>query len=263
MSPCAFTGHPLGAHLRCTARIAQEMLGNGYAQTVARRLGTMGLAARPEEVEELILLAALFHDTGKAATYYQKQFENGCVCRSTKGPSFRYHEILSAVHFQRYLERSGRKFDRDLTFLAVLAVMNHMHAIRDYSDLVEVLEPQRSQLPKGLEVVLKESQVRAEDLEALVTDLIEFDVLDKEAFRDALARDITGNEVQLLLRGVWEAERTERSKPFMRLYATLLLPVIVGDNIDAREKRRSDEEHSWRRLFVEELERLVGGGRCG
>jgi len=251
---------PLGTHLRCTARIAQEMLGNGYAQTVARRLGTMGLAARPEEVEELILLAALFHDTGKAATYYQKQFENGCVCRSAKGPSFRYHEILSAVHFQRYLERSGRKFDRDLTFLAVLAVMNHMHAIRDYSDLVEVLEPQRSQLPKGLEVVLKESQVRAEDLEALVTDLKEFDVLDQAAFRDALARDITGNEVLLLIRGVSEAER---SKPFTRLYATLLLPVIVGDNIDAREKRRSDEEHSWRRLFVEELERLVGGGRCG
>jgi CRISPR-associated endonuclease Cas3-HD len=236
------------------------MLGNGYAQTVARRLGTMGLAARPEEVEELILLAALFHDTGKAATYYQKQFENGCVCRSAKGPSFRYHEILSAVHFQRYLERSGRKFDRDLTFLAVLAVMNHMHAIRDYSDLVEVLEPQRSQLPKGLEVVLKESQVRAEDLEVLVTDLKEFDVLDQAAFRDALARDITGNEVLLLIRGVSEAER---SKPFTRLYATLLLPVIVGDNIDAREKRRSDEEHSWRRLFVEELERLVGGGRCG
>ncbi len=260
MSPCAFTGHPLGAHLRCTARIAQEMLGNGYAQTVAKRLGTMGPAARPEEVEELILLAALFHDTGKAATYYQKQFENGCVCRSTKGPSFRYHEVLSAVHFQRYLEKSGRKYDRDLSFLAILAVMNHMHAIRDYSDLMDVLEVQWSQLPKTLREVLEESQVREEDVEALATDLEEFDLLDRVAFRDALAVSVTENEVLLLLRWVSEAER---AKPFMRLYATLLLPVIVGDNIDAREKRRSDEEHSWRGIFAEELVRLVGGGRCG
>jgi len=259
MRPCAFTGQTLGAHLSCTARIAQEMLGNGYARTVARRLRSMGLDANPEEVEELILLAALFHDTGKAVTYYQKQFDNDCGCRSNKGPSFSYHEILSAVHFQRYFENSARKYNSELPLLAVLTVMNHMHAIRDYSDLVEAPGLQRTQLQLGLLKVLKESQIRPEDVEALATDLKEFDVLDRDAFRDALARDITGDDVRDLLGMVTDLER---SKPFAKLYVTLLLPVIVGDNIDARNKRRSDEEHSGRKLFAEELERLVGGVRC-
>jgi CRISPR-associated endonuclease Cas3-HD len=259
MRPCAFTGQSLGAHLRCTAHIVQDMLVHGYAHTVARRLGTMGLNANPEEVEELILLAALFHDTGKAVTYYQKQFDNDRGCRSNKGPSFSYHEILSAVHFQRYLEKSGRKYNSELSLLAVLAVMNHMHAIRDYSDLVEAPGLQRSQIPPGLVVTLKESQVRAEDVEVLVMDLREFDVLDLDAFRDALARDITEKDVRDLLGMVSDLER---SKSFTRLYATLLLPVVVGDNIDARNKRRSDKEYNWRKLFAEELARLVGGVRC-
>ena len=260
MRPCAFTGQSLGAHLRCTARIVQDMLGRGYAFTVARRLRSMGLNANPEEVEELILLAALFHDTGKAVTYYQKQFDNDCACRSNKGPSFSYHEILSAVHFKRYLDKSGRKYDsQKLPLLAVLAVMNHMHAIRDYSDLVEAPGLQRSQIPPGLVVTLKESQVRAEDVEVLVMDLREFDVLDLDTFRDVLARDITEEDVRDLLGMVSDLER---SKFFTRLYVTLLLPVVVGDNIDARNKRRSDKEYNWRKLFAEELARLVGGVRC-
>ncbi len=259
MRPCAFTGQSLGAHLRCTARIVQDMLGRGYALTVARRLRSMGLNANPEEVEELILLAALFHDTGKAATYYQKQFDKVCNCGSTNGPSFRYHEVLSAVHFQRYLEKSGRKYNSELSLLAVLAVMNHMHAIRDYSDLVEAPGLQRTQLPQGLTRVLKESQIRPEDVETLATDLKEFDALNLDAFRDALSKDITGEDVRYLLGIVSDLER---SKPFARLYVTLLLPVIVGDNIDARNKRRSDEEHRGRKLFAEELEMLVGGVRC-
>jgi CRISPR-associated endonuclease Cas3-HD len=259
MRPCAFTGQTLGAHLRYTARIAQEMLCNGYAYTVARRLRSMGLTANPDVVEELILLAALFHDTGKAATYYQKQFDGDCACRSTNGPSFRYHEVLSAVHFQRYLEKSGRKYYCELSTLAVLAVMNHMHAIRDYSDLVEAPGLQRPQLPQGLLKVLKGSQIRPEDVETLATHLKEFDVLDKGAFREALVSDITGDDVRDLLGIVSDIEH---NKPFARLYVALLLPVIVGDNIDARNKRRSDEEHRGRRLFAVELERLVGGVRC-
>jgi len=134
-----------------------------------------------------------------------------------------------------------------------------MHAIRDYSDLVEAPGLQRTQLQLGLLKVLKESQIRPEDVEALATDLKEFDVLDRDAFRDALARDITGDDVRDLLGMVTDLER---SKPFAKLYVTLLLPVIVGDNIDARNKRRSDEEHSGRKLFAEELERLVKGVRC-
>jgi CRISPR/Cas system-associated endonuclease Cas3-HD len=134
-----------------------------------------------------------------------------------------------------------------------------MHAIRDYSDLVEAPGLQWSQIPPGLVVTLKESQVRAEDVEVLVMDLREFDVLDLDAFRDVLARDITEKDVRDLLGMVSDLER---SKSFTRLYVTLLLPVVVGDNIDARNTRRSDKEYNWRKLFAEELARLVGGVRC-
>lgn len=254
MRPCAFTGHPLGEHLRETAALAQRLVRGGYAHTVVRRLSSLGLKAEPEQVEELAVLASLFHDTGKAAERYQRQFDGDCACTSGRDPSFRYHELLSAVHLTRYFELTGAYRD-DLGLLAVMAVLNHMHALRDYSAFRESLDP-RGRAPSDLEEVLRGSSVREEHVEALISDLRGFDVLDEDAFRRALLGKVRlDEEVRPLLGRISEAER---EKPFTKLYVTLLLPVVVGDNLDARRKRRDDDDHRGRRLFAEELERLLG-----
>ncbi|GBC71633.1 hypothetical protein HRbin02_01418 [Candidatus Calditenuaceae archaeon HR02] len=253
MRPCAFTGHPLGEHLRETAALAQCLVRGGYALTVVRRLRSLGLGAEPEQVVELAVLASIFHDTGKAAEHYQRQFEGDCTCAQGRDPSFKYHELISAVHLRRYFDLT-RAYDDGLALLAEMAVLNHMHALRDYSAFKEVLDPQRW-LPYDLRSILEGSSVREEDVEALVSEVRGFDALDVEAFRRALPEKVRLNEeVRPLLNRISEAESR---RPFTKLYVALLLPVVVGDNLDARKKRRDDSDHKGRKLFAEELERLL------
>lgn len=250
MKPCAFTGQTLEQHSAAVAEIAKQFLEKGNLETICRRLNYAGIKTDRRAVYDMVLAAAVFHDVGKAIKPYQDQFDWECRCLKKDDPSFPFHEIFSTVYFKRVLSNN---YNGELAMLALLAVLNHMHAIRDYENLVDVFNPEKNK-PEQLRRIMNEAEIDDDTRCGLVGFLSGYG-FSKHVLDEALGERVTWQDLYALGKDIEEAEQKIAG---IRLYVLILLPVVVGDNLDAAARRRNDYESSSRRAFIEELSRCLG-----
>ncbi len=252
MRPYAFTGQPLSQHIKGVAKRTENMIKSGYCETAYRKLKYAGLDLDRETLYDAILASAVFHDVGKAVEYYQRQFFDDGRCRNDRNLSFYLHEILSAVYFDRFLSKNSR-WSNGLKILATLAVLNHMHSLRDYGKKLNIFNPLDYKQHRDLRI-LDGATISQSDLDNLVETMVAYD-LDEEDLRQFLTRKISMNDVIGMGNKI---QNFESQNKIVRLYNLILLPVVVGDVLDAVKNRRNDEISANRRAFILELSHCLG-----
>jgi len=194
----------------------------------------------PELFKELCKIACYLHDSGKAANIYQVQFMEGCKCK--KDLSFAYHEVLSALVVHRYFEKAH--FSEKLKTLTTFAVLNHMHAVRPYTNK---------------DKVIGELKRRCISFDKRLGDPFAFNLIDIDEYiknspipmsglYECFEKAITLMEISEFL-GKMERVVTYENK----LYTYILTPIVVGDNLAASER----QEGGARQVFKRELMELI------
>ncbi|MCX8201388.1 MAG: CRISPR-associated endonuclease Cas3'' [Candidatus Caldarchaeum sp.] len=254
MKPCAFEHQSLTQHLLSVTDRAEAFVSRGYIDTACARLERSGVVADVDTVRKLVSVTAFFHDVGKAVESYQERFDEKCTCLKGKC-SFYLHELLSAVYVKRYLSLSA-DCDEKLRTLAVLAVLNHMHALRDYASEKTYFTPENRSKPQRLVQFFENTRISEPSRLQILDAAKSCRFLDVDALRRSLSDGVGVDEVQLLLRDIEHEE--ERGQSYLKLYVLLLLPVVLGDNLDAVANRRNDEQSRSRKAFLDELQYLWG-----
>jgi CRISPR-associated endonuclease Cas3-HD len=253
MRPYAYTNQPLSQHIKGVVEWSGRMLEkSGYTKTGARRLKYAGVNLENlDTLNEAILAAAIFHDVGKAIEYYQSQFNEKGECVKPKRPdgrpTFRLHEVLSAVYFDRFVSKH-LDWPAELKILAVLAVLNHMHALRDFGRIIDLFNPEENIVSQEIRRVIFGARIAADDLDSLAETIAGYGFMYEDVKKE-LTPPVTRYDVISLGKKLQEFEFIKSS----RLYVLLLLPVLVGDVLDASESRRDEETTASRRAFIEEL----------
>jgi CRISPR-associated endonuclease Cas3-HD len=214
----------LFSHLRGVASKAGKYFD---ADITCSRFNQMGLKATAEGLKRILEYAALLHDIGKAADWYQKRF------RAQEGdskPTFYLHEVPSAVICQRVCNSLGLP-KWEITLCSLL-VLQHMSSIRDW-------------LASKREIFYS---WRFADCR---TELDEFI---RRYFNISVSFDVDSGEAKEFL---LNSARIIRDKNYrwLKLYTLLLAPLTAADSRDAYEARREDLTPQ-RRWFVEELMNL-------
>ncbi|BCU69801.1 CRISPR-associated endonuclease Cas3'' [Stygiolobus caldivivus] len=223
--PCAFTNQGLAEHSKGSLEWAKKVLSDSYFRVTKRRLEKFGVEVTKEDME----VAVLLHDMGKAAEYYQGQFDDGC--NPLRGrPTFIYHEIGSALFFYKNVKDEG------LRTLVTLTELNHLNAVRGVSQLNPAKLPVK--FDEGMLKLRKYGQVLLEELSG------EYPV---GGFR---VDDYTFYDYNEMLEDL-----SRVNEPYLKLYSLFLAPVIVGDNLDSSHARSKEE----RRRFIRMLEKELGG----
>ncbi len=260
--PCAFTKQSLITHTDNVIRYVEKLIGSGYHETVAKRLKKLNLDVSKEEVANYIILAAAFHDVGKAIQEYQRKFDSECNPIDPGETSFYLHELFSSVILARVL---SDHIDDDLSILAILAVLNHLHAMRDYHKIRDILNPDlkyRSFNFSQKNIFLSELLfIEKSNSDKIANYLSERCRIDRVLISRSLTNKICLDEARHVIKLVRNAEEDSYKRPPMKGYVFFLLPVVIGDNIDAYHSRRNekDKEVSNRRFFIDELIHALGG----
>ncbi|MGC9113019.1 HD domain-containing protein [Acidilobus sp.] len=220
--PCAFSGQSLVDHSASSYKMVASLLAGSYPLVVARRLRRHGIEI--EDPARILRVAVELHDVGKAGEHYQGQFDDECNPLHGKQPSFKYHEIGTAIFFYY-----GLDLDEKLRVLLALAELNHLNALRGLPDF------NFSRLPQGFSPdMLKLSRYGKQLLNGLGYS---YDV-----------RDYTADDYVRMMRGI----SSYVNQGYLKLYVLFLAPIIVGDNLDSAS--RAPEE---KRRFVEILRKEV------
>lgn len=240
-TPYAYTEHPLVEHLRNCMDIALKVSENwSLPEVICHRLkiafkrSGVNIDVSEDIIRYIIKYSSLLHDIGKAAVEYQKQFNDDGSLRWRSEPSFRYHEVPSAVLTFRYLSRMDIEYE--LTMLASLAVLMHMSTIRN-------------PLSRDMDISLRNDRwlrygwtisVYGDALSELLRADIKLDVALGEAL-DFIERARSYVSV--------------KNRRHAKLYTLILLPIIVGDNVDSYNHRRKKGEKvsSSRLKFMKEI----------
>ena len=222
MKPCAFTGQSLLDHSKGSLRVARKVMSDSFIETAIKRLERFDVKVRREDFE----IAVLLHDIGKAGEYYQDQFDE--ECNPVRGsPSFIYHEIGSAIFFYKNVD------DTVLRKMLVLAMLNHLNAIRGVSSLSV------TKFPKGFNVgMIKLRRYGKVLLEELGLNSYTVDDYSFDDYHDMLVELARSNE------------------PYLKLYSLFLAPIIVGDNLDSSLARSRGERRRFIQVLEKEVERL-------
>ncbi|MEM2914912.1 MAG: CRISPR-associated endonuclease Cas3'', partial [Candidatus Bathyarchaeia archaeon] len=206
--PWAFTNQDLVSHSLNTAKISERIVDESYRYSVAGRIriasrGKVGV--EENKVLELVKIAALLHDIGKAADQYQLQFE-----KKYDKPSFRYHELPSAfIAYNLMNEMEYPIHERVLVFLTIL---NSHQAMRSPTE-----EFNRSDIKKWS---FKGWWSKMEPI---------FDILktEKHIF-DSMGKDLTRKDISDLCENIINYARRENAN-WVKLYCLFLAPVVWGD----------------------------------
>ena len=187
-------------------------------------------------------LAPLLHDIGKAWSRYQTRVNPNCPLRGEscrrcinegRGPSFKWHEILSAHIALRLLETIG-ELDaklRPIGSLTCLAILMHHQAIRSPWDSSRLTWTLAGWNPL--------------DLAPLLLRLIP--ELPRRLVEDSLKRcseDVRGATMRSLAEIVNSLTREWLSGPAKRkLYTVVAGPLVLCDWVAARRLRGSEVSH--------------------
>ncbi|RLE59461.1 MAG: CRISPR-associated endonuclease Cas3'' [Thermoprotei archaeon] len=222
--PYAYTKHPLAEHLRNCMDIALKVSENwSLPEVICHRLriafkrSGVDIEVSEDIITYIIKCSSLLHDVGKAATIYQKQFNDDGSLRGRNEPSFRYHEVPSAVLTFRYLSKMNVEYE--LTMLASLAVLMHMSTIRN---------PLDRDMDRSLKNIrmFRHGWIISTYKDAL-SKLLDMDIKLNVTLSEAL---------DFIERA--RSYASAKNRRHAKLYTLILLPIIVGDNVDSFNHRR-------------------------
>ncbi|AEE94619.1 CRISPR-associated HD domain protein [Acidianus hospitalis W1] len=223
--PCAFIKQTLFDHSMGSYAVLSKFINYTYYAVISRRLKSVGIQLKPEEVKRLIEISVKLHDIGKAAEYYQNQFDENCLSNK-KEPSFIFHEIGSSLFFYYSNYTNDNKVKR----LLALAALNHLNAIRGLADF------KPNQLPKGA----KEEMLKIEKYGKVLLSKLGFNFE---------VRDYTTDDYIKMMNDFINRPKDEDLKLY-KLHNLFLAPIIIGDNLDSHYARSISE----RRRFIKLLE---------
>ncbi|MBS7287545.1 MAG: CRISPR-associated endonuclease Cas3'' [Candidatus Freyarchaeota archaeon] len=250
MKPCAFVGQPLSRHIEgCLEELKKFTYKNPtYFEVVSRRLRSAlkGVTTQIENrvtgqrVEEMVRLAVLFHDVGKAYNYFQNRFDERC---SSKSPGFQYHEVVSAATCHKFFStQPEEEWSSVEKALVVLSVLNHHHAFRNPIRIIhagdeDIMNRGVHYIREGfcegdLPSVFEKFNIR---LNGLVLN----------------SYDVQG--FYSWLNGVRRMKGVDR---WLKLYVLVMNPLIIADNMNAKERGGEDEA---RKAFIKEIEEAIYG----
>ncbi|MDI9609361.1 MAG: CRISPR-associated endonuclease Cas3'' [Candidatus Verstraetearchaeota archaeon] len=233
MAAFAYTNQGLKEHSKNTMEHALRYSNNNYAEVCVKRIKAASkkeITLSPGEFIELVKIAAMLHDAGKAADKYQEQF-NGA---NPEKPSFHLHEIPSAIIAKSLMEGSG--YSPDSVLLVSLAVLFHHTAMRPFDEQERRLNTTKKPWIFG----------------RCKTDLNEISraIFEKEFPSSRIELEEAKSFFEWINRVAGDAEKSR----FAKLYCLILNPVIYGDNIDAKSRGGSKKSK-----FVQELEETIDG----
>lgn len=257
-TPCSFNRETLMQHSLSTIEYGVEKFFEtqpAYPMLAAKKLTNYyQLEKRLTEARlmQTCITACYLHDAGKAANIYQVQFSDDCNCK--KSPTFAFHEILSAFIVNHYLEKTADDEDqlnRTLRALTTLAVLNHMHAIRPYTNAHIVMSDMLCTLKN---FIYKYGPSKGDPLGFNLTNGNEYidnapSRIDKKMLATCLEKPIKPDELSRFL----EKMDTETSRP-NKLYILILAPIIIGDNLAASQRQEEGDNRKW---FKQELKELI------
>ncbi|MEM0327734.1 MAG: CRISPR-associated endonuclease Cas3'' [Thermoproteota archaeon] len=226
--PWAFINQDLISHSLNTAKIAERIAEESYRCSVARRIRIASggkVIMEENKVLELIKIAALLHDVGKAADQYQRQLQDGKL-------SFRCHELPSAFIAYDLMEKM--KYVTHERVLVFLTILNSHQAMRSPAEMI------------------RESNIREWSFKEWwgKTKPI-FDILKtEERIFDSMDKNLTIKNISDLYERVINYARKPGNAEWVKLYCLFLAPVVWGDICDASAFRPKDEHPS---KFREEL----------
>ncbi|MCG3109173.1 CRISPR-associated endonuclease Cas3-HD [Metallosphaera sp. J1] len=252
MKPCAFSGQTLRDHSLGSVEQMMRVFRESYFRVMKRRMDFISrrLEGRyPEDYRfitgisagqwmDLTMFLVGFHDLGKAGEFYQENFNDDCTPR--RSASFKYHEVGSSL----YLFRLNWKNEL-LRFWSVLTTMNHLNAIRSVEDLNWAEHEIRDR--QGILHLKRYGWIQE---------------LDWLARRVSWAVEVTPPQDYSLghLMEMKEWLSKMAGLRFNKGYILLLLPVIVGDNLDSSAQREKDEDSARKRRFIRALEEMYHAG---
>ncbi len=138
--------------------------------SIARSLAMKITFIDPEidfrEAYEVVALAHLLHDIGKATNKYQESIARA-MANSNLKPSFKYHEIVSSCIVETSLDKCivGSTKGRFLSAILVLTILNHHHAMRNI-----VVLGREERMAEALEIL--RNMVIYDELGDIVYDVI-------------------------------------------------------------------------------------------
>lgn len=257
-TPCSFSGETLTQHSLSTVEFGVKKFFEtqpAYPLLVAAKLTNYYQLEKPitdELLTQTCIASCYLHDAGKAANIYQVQFNDDCSCKAS--PTFTFHEILSAFIVNNYLEKAIGEEDqsnRTLRILTTLAVLNHMHAIRPYTNAHAVMSNVVYTLKK---FIYKYGTSKGDPLGFNLANNNEYienapPQIDKKILATSLEKTIKPDELSRFL----EKMDRETSGP-NKLYTLLLAPIIIGDNLAASQRQEEEDNRKW---FKQELKELI------
>ncbi|MEN3053086.1 MAG: CRISPR-associated endonuclease Cas3'' [Candidatus Methanosuratincola petrocarbonis] len=230
----AYKNQGLKQHSEKTMQYALEYASKNYAEVCVRRIkaaSKTNINYSIDEFLELVRIAAILHDSGKAADKYQSQFNSP----PPEKPSFSFHEIPSAIIAKTLMDRSG--YSSDSILFVSLAVLFHHTAMRSFDQQERFLSSMRQPW----------TFTRCKsDLEDICSPIFgsEFPL-----------RNIGKQEAKDFFEWIKRVAGNQNKSHFIKLYCLILNPVIYGDNIDAKSRGESERKSR----FVEELEETING----
>jgi len=189
----------------------EAFISRGYGEFITNKLKLQGLDADEETAKNLVGLAILLHDVGKAHFLYQKAIE---MYRGGAWRSHIVHELYSTAVADRVLV-----LDENAKRLVTTAILLH-HEYMRLPDSSRINEPFKANIEELKEVIgkLSVSYGLSQHL-----NLDEIRILSEREVRDTVRSMI------LQLR---------RDKRLYACTALILHPLIVCDNISAHRHRR-------------------------
>ncbi|MDW8074056.1 MAG: CRISPR-associated endonuclease Cas3'' [Nitrososphaerota archaeon] len=241
-------------------------LEGGYHETVTRRLKALGVEAAPEGIAKHIRIAGVFHDMGKAIEAYQARYTDNCIPLEERRSGFYLHEVFSAVYLKRVFDQLGEK--SDTAYLAMLAVLDHLHAmgrnLRNFKEAFTFdktyLSGKHKEVHDTIDNLIKTGGYINDKYVTSLADYVSKRLgLNVELLTSVLADKISFEEVVKLVRAISSVEEDSTKGRKLKGYVLILLPIVIGDNLDAHENRPKDESTSDRAHFLEELKNALGG----
>ncbi|EWG06392.1 MAG: CRISPR-associated HD domain-containing protein [Candidatus Aramenus sulfurataquae] len=234
MKPCAFDKQELLSHALGSVEMMKKAFDDNYFEVVSKRLNkAVGLNVTKEDVKNLVTFLTAFHDLGKAAEYYQSQFDENCNA-VRNNTSFMFHELGGAL-FLWYNDWENQT----LKVMSTLTVLNHLNAIRNFNTIRH-----------------KTSEVKGDHLKlkryggGLVMKLLSNEI-SNPFMKTYNVRDYTRKDLEDMFDLI--ARYAFSSRLNLKLYVLLLTPVIVGDNLDSTTSREKDESYASKSHFISSL----------
>jgi len=231
MGPFAYYNQNLIVHLENTQKIAIRYADQNYSDISALRIriASNNMSNMDKcQFQDLLKMASLMHDTGKAADIYQRLFSDPC-----KPISFYLHEIPSAIIAKKLMDKLN--YSPFTEFLVVFTILSHHNSMRPFS---------RQELELRWRNYSWTFFDHYETIHAFLVDMFGCSVEFKR---------ITNNDLMCFINWI-EALAGDPSFKYAKLYILILNALVRGDNLDARSRKSGGHITNYWKRYMAEME---------